>query len=489
MIQIMKKLYILVLMPMIAGTNVLAQTSELTLMDAVAMAREKSVASRQAYTQKQTDYWRWRTFASDFKPQLSLNGSVPGFTRSFIEVRQPDGTVAFQSVSNNNSSLNLSLSQSIARTGGTVFIQKQVQRFDDFDRRTTLYNGVPLAFGLSQPLFRFNQMKWDKKIEPLKYNESLQKYLESMELVGVNVTAYYFDLLIAQVNLQIAEKNLKNNDTLYRIAEERLALGRISNNDLLQLQLTVLNARKDLAAAQQEVEVAMLRLKSFMGYRDETRLVLEVPLQIREFVVDGKRAINEAFNNRSDAIAFRRKMLESERDLNKAKAENGLNASLNLAFGLSNRGTKPIDIYRNPQDREFVEIQFTLPVMDWGRSKSRTETAKANLELTRQTVEQEKLTFEQEIYTQVTLFDMLKNQVKLTAETDRIAANRYQIAQDRFILSDLSITDLGIALQEKDRAKRDYILALRDYWNAYFTLRYLTLYDFELNQTLDKSNN
>ena len=79
---------------------------------------------------------------------------------------------------------------------------------------------------------------------------------------------------------------------------------------------------------------------------------------------------------------------------------------------------------------------------------------------------------------------MLQEQVKLTAETDEIADNRYQIAQDRFILSDLSITDLGLAMQEKDAAKRDYIIALRDYWRVYYILRLFTLYDFELNQPI-----
>jgi outer membrane protein TolC len=197
-----------------------------------------------------------------------------------------------------------------------------------------------------------------------------------------------------------------------------------------------------------------------------------------------KKALSEALGNRSDAIAFRRRMLEAERDMEKAKKENGLNANLNLALGLSNRGDTPLDVYKKPQDRQFVEIQFTLPIMDWGRSKARVETAKANLQYAQQSVEQDKLTFQQEIYTQVTLFEMLQKQVNLTKETDDIATNRYQIAQDRFILSDLSITDLGIALQEKDRAKRDYIQALRDYWQAYFKLRLYTLYDFELNQKL-----
>lgn len=122
--------------------------------------------------------------------------------------------------------------------------------------------------------------------------------------------------------------------------------------------------------------------------------------------------------------------------------------------------------------------------MDWGRSKSRTETAKANLTLAQQTADQDKITFRQEIITQIALFEMLQQQVQLSKEADQIASQRYQIAQDRFLLSDLSVTDLSIALQEKDGAKRDFILALRDYWQAYYSLRWLTLYDFEKNQKI-----
>lgn len=459
-------------------------SQQLSLGEVIQRSRENAIAARRAHTQKETAYWEWRSFQSNFRPQLSLGGNLPGFTRSFVEVVQPDGTIAFNPISINNSALELSLSQSIAKTGGTIFMQKQVQRFDDFDRNNTLYNGIPFAIGISQPLFRFNPMKWDKQIEPLRYAESQQAFAETMEEVALTATTYYFDLLLAQINLQIAEKNLSNNDTLYRIAQERLTLGKISQNDLLQLRLGVLTAQKDLSAARQQAEVATLQLRTYIGDRGSSAFDLDIPAQIRSIKVDGQRAIQEAYANRSDATAFKRRLLEATRDVDKAKGDNGLNASMSLAFGFSNRGKQPLDIYRNPQDREFAEIQFNLPIMDWGRSKSRTETAKANMLLTQQTVEQDKLTFEQEIFTQVTLIDMLQEQAKLTAEADAIASERYQIAQDRFLLSDLSITDLSIALQEKDRAKRDFILALRDYWRVYYTLRWLTLYDFENMQKI-----
>ncbi|GAA4414873.1 TolC family protein [Nibrella viscosa] len=462
-----------------------AQTEPVTLQEVVTIARQQSIAAKQATTQQRTNYWKYRTFLADFRPQLGVNGTLPGFTRSFIEVIQPDGTIAFQPISNNNSVVALLLSQNIPQTGGSIFVQKQIQRFDNFRDNNTLYNGIPFGIGLSQPLFRFNQMKWDRKIEPLKYAEGNQQFVESMEEVALNATGFYFDLLVAQVNLQIAEKNLMNNDTLYKIALKKLELGRISQNDLLQLELSVLTARKDLASAQQTAEVASLKLRTYMGYRDERRLDLALPTQIVPFQIDIQKALNEAFANRSASIAFRRRLLEAEREVDKAKKENGLNASLNAAFGLSNRGARFSDVYVRPQDREFVEVQFSVPIMTWGRAQARTETARANQELARQSVEQDKLTFEQQIYTQVTLLQMLQKQVKLTSEADQIAQNRYQIAQNRFLLGDLSVTDLGIAMQEKDRAKRDAVLALRDYWQTYYTLRLLTLYDFEHDQKIN----
>ena len=459
---------------------------KLTLDDVVQLARDQSIAGKQAATLQKTSYWKYRSFLADFRPQLSLDGSLPGFTRSFIQVQQPDGTVAFQPVSNNNSLLNLSLSQNIPLTGGAIYVQHQLQRFDDFLNRNTLYNGIPFGIGLSQPLFRPNPMKWDRRIEPLRYAESNQQYVENMEQVALDATGLYFDLLVAQVNLQIAETNRANNDTLFTIAQHKLALGKLSRNDLLQLQLSVLNARKDLASARQAAEVASLTLRTFISAQDSQSKPLElvVPNQVSTFAVNIQQAIAEALANRSDAIGFQRRLLEASRDVDRARKENGLNASLNANFGLTNRGNRPGDVYIRPQDRQFVEIQFAVPIMTWGRAQARTETARANQQLVEQTVEQAKRTFEQQIYTQVTLLDMLREQVKLTAEADGIAQSRYQIAQDRFKLSDLTVTDLGIAMQDKDRARRDAILALRDYWQSYHTLRLLTLYDFELGQKI-----
>src|SRR5205085_4111708 len=164
--------------------------------------------------------------------------------------------------------------------------------------------------------------------------------------------------------------------------------------------------------------------------------------------------------------------------------DNGLNATLTAMLGYSNTSPTMSKLYQSPQNQQMLQLELDIPILDWGRSKSRVKTAEANLKFIEYAVEQDKQTFKQQIITQVTLFDMMKDQLSLTARADSIAYEKSQIAKDRYVLGNLSITDLSIAFQEKDQAKRDYISALRDYWSAYYQLRYLSLFDFETNQKI-----
>jgi outer membrane protein len=459
-------------------------TLVLSLSQVVDMARSRSIASKQAFTTRETKYWLYRTYRSNYQPQLSLNGTLPGYNKTFTEVQQPDGTILFQSIHNNNSSLNLSFSQSIAATGGTVFGTTRLQRFDDFDRKNTLYNGVPFGIGYSQPLFQFNPLRWDNKIEPLKFNESKQAYIESMEQIAINANGYYFDLLLAQVNYQIAETNLQNTNMIRRVANEKFELGKITRNEILQLELEQLKAQKAAGIARRDMEIATLNLRSYTGLQNIDKISLLLPVAVINMEVSVNKVLKEAYENRSDAIAFVRRMSEAKRDVSKAKGDNGLNATLTAQLGFSKSGPSVPKVYQSPQDQQEIQISFIIPILDWGRSKSRTKTAEANMQFTAYAVEQDKQVFTQEIVTQVTLFEMMREQLTFTAKADSIASEKYQIAKDRYVLGNMSITDLGIAFQEKDQAKRDYVSALRDFWGAYYQLRYLSLYDFEKNEKI-----
>ncbi|MEJ2882233.1 TolC family protein [Pedobacter sp. GR22-6] len=463
-------------------------TLKLSLMEIVARAKNNSIAAKQAVTVKETKYWEWRTFKSNYQPQLALSGILPGYNKTYAQVLQPNGTISFQPIRNDNSSLKLDFTQSIAATGGTVYGTTELQRFSDFDRNTVLYNGTPYGIGYLQPLLQFNRLKWDKKIEPLKYKESQQAYIESQEQISLKVTEYFFDLLLAQENLHLSESNFSNTEKILNIANTKFELGKIARNEILQLQLERLNAQKSVGTAKRDVEIATLNLRSYAGIEGNERLLVLKPAPPNHTMdIPEEKVLAEALENRSDAIAFARRLAEAKRDIQKAKGENGLNATLRANLGFSNAGTRIPDVYRSPKSQQSVEIQLSIPVLDWGRSKSRTRTAEANAQLAAYEVEQARLTFRQEITTQLSLFHMMKEQMLLTEQAAGIAKEKYQIATERYVLGNLSITDLSIAFQENDRARRDEVAALRNFWAAYYQLRYLSLYDFEKNEKIKES--
>jgi outer membrane protein TolC len=168
----------------------------------------------------------------------------------------------------------------------------------------------------------------------------------------------------------------------------------------------------------------------------------------------------------------------------KAKGENGLKVNLFGTFGLTNVAERLPGIYTNAKDQQEIRLGFQIPILDWGRSASRIKTAQSNHKLVEARVKQARISFEQEIYTTLRQLSMIQDQMKTNAEADLTASQRFEIAKKRYFLNDLSITDLNIALQEKDQARRDYIFSLKSFWNAFFNLRVLTLYDFATNSKI-----
>jgi len=82
------------------------------------------------------------------------------------------------------------------------------------------------------------------------------------------------------------------------------------------------------------------------------------------------------------------------------------------------------------------------------------------------------------VIVQVEQFNLLKVQIETANEADKVAENGYQISLKKFQNGEISITDLNISLSEREKAKRDYIASIEDYWESYYYIRILTLYDF-----------
>lgn len=454
-------------------------TIYLTLDQVVEMAKEESPEGKKAHTLFENRYWQYESFRADYMPQLSLSGQVPNFNRSIEPVTQNDGTEAFRSRSYSSSTLDLGINQQIGLTGGTVSFGSQLERIDVFtDTVQTTYLANPAVVSYRQPIMNFNNYEWDKKIEPLKYKKARKELNENIEKVGVQATELYFNLLLAQISLQIAEKNLSNSDTLLQISKGRYNLGKIAENELLQMELSLMNDSNDAARASLDVEMASLELAIFLGMSGKEIIKLDLPGEVPRFYVDESNALSFAIDNNSKLLDLNLQKLQAKKNLARAKRENGFSADLSASYGLTNSSPLLGSSYVNPLNQQRLRLGFNIPIIDWGRAKARKMSAKADLELTEVTVEQGQKSFEQDIKLLVRRFNMYRQNLRIAEKADDVAQKRYDIALKRYKIGKIGVLDLNVANQEKDAAKRQYIQALKTFWKTYFELRQKTHYDF-----------
>jgi outer membrane protein TolC len=409
---------------------------------------------------------------------LTLDGTIPSLSRSIEKITTPEGDF-FYNRNLASYSAGMSLTKNIGLTGGQIFLNSDLQRIDIFgDSTRTSYLSSPLNIGISQPLFNYNPYKWAKKIEPMRYNEAERRYIEDVEQINISASNLFFSLLDAQIRLRIQQLNLANNDTLYQIARGRFNIGTIAENELLQIELSLLNAQSAVESASLDVQMKAFNLKSFLRLPEDSELELISPTAPDAPVIDAQIAVSEARENRSDALAYERRMIVAESGVNRAKTENRFNANLYAVYGLTQSTSDFSNVYKNPQEQQRVVLGIQVPILDWGLTRGKIKLAESDRDLERTAVQQEMIDFDQQIFLKVMQFNMQRNQLAIAAKSDTVAVKRYEVTKQRYLIGKIGIIDLNLAQTEKDNAQQGYIAALSSYWRSFYELRKLTLYDF-----------
>src|SRR5690349_14620005 len=160
-----------------------AQT-KYTMEDVLQMAKSQSPFSKQAETRKENRYWQYKFYKSDYNPQLRLSGNLPDYNQDYFQNTTDEGKIEFQSRERTNAIVNLGLQQPIYFTGGTISVNSNLNKINDFYYDYSTWNGTVVNVRLDQPILNFNQLRWNKMTEPVRYEESKRSYVEEMELIS-----------------------------------------------------------------------------------------------------------------------------------------------------------------------------------------------------------------------------------------------------------------------------------------------------------------
>lgn len=458
---------------------------EITLNEAISIARIQSVDAAVALNELKTSYWEYRTFRADLLPEVNFEGTLPNYNKSYSSYQNADGSYSF--VRNNTLGLtgNLSINQNLWFTGGRLSLNSSLDYFGQLgvggDRQ---FMSVPITLQLNQPIFGVNSLKWSKRIEPVRYAEAKAAFISATEQVTMRTITYYFDLLLAKETLGTAKQNRANADHLYEVAIAKRKMGQISENELLQLKLSALNAKAALTESESNLNAKMFQLRSFLGVGEDETLKPTLPESVTDSKIEYNQVLNKAQERNSFAQNIRRRQLEADFEVATAR---GKLRSIDLfaSVGFTGKNADFPAAYRNLQDNQIVQVGVKIPILDWGKRRGKVRVAKSNREVILSKIRQDQMDFNQDIFLLVENFNNQAQQLSIAKEADVIAQQRYKTSIETFLIGKINTLDLNDAQSSKDEARQKHISELYSYWYYFYQIRSLTLWDFATNTELE----
>ena len=472
---------------LILVTSVFGQ--KISLDEAIQKAHTNSPLAKQVRSRFEAEQWRFKSNKAFLQPQLGFSAQVPGFTRTINQITQPDGSILFRPLSQNFSSGTLSLSQNLLATGGTLSLNSGLSRIDLFENQEGTPNyywrSAPLFLSYSQPLFRINQTKWNWQQQKISYDEATRFQLEQLEDLNISVTQKYFELLISEVQLKNAQYNLRNNDTIFRISKGRYGIGKIAENELLQVELGLMNARNSVERSTVSKLTSEKELRNLLGeYEKSGTILVTLPALVPRPDIDIEKAQLEAKENRSDYKTLEMNANMARMNLRSSQISRRFTADLNLSVGFNQTATNLNSAFKNLESQQSAFVGINVPLSNGGRNKAQVKQAEAELNATLENIQNRKNVIEIEVFNQVMQIRQLQASLDISAKADTIAQRRYEMAKNRYLIGKIDITNLTIAQQEKDEALINYLQTLQQYWLSWYSLRRATLFDFMQSKKL-----
>ncbi len=485
----MKKIILFVFMACLGELALNAQHKvRLDLQRTIGLATDSSLTAYRYQSVYLSGYWTYRAYKAARLPSLTLEMTPAKYYR-YITQRydsQADRDL-YREQQMFNSAATVEVEQNVDWLGGTLYASSSLNYLRNFGETTyTQYSSVPFQLGYTQDLLGYNAFKWDKRIEPLKYEKTQKQYIYNLETASEEAITYFFALAMAQSEYKMAQDNVTSSDTLYAIGKMRYKIASISQADLLTLNLDKVNAGNSLVNARIALKRAMYSLASYLNMDKNTQIELALPSKLHDMEISADEALEKAKANNPTYLEQRQNVLEAQQNVSKTKVQSYLSANFSASIGFNQVADHLADAYKRPLQQDVVAFSLSIPLVDWGVRKGKYNVAKNNLNVAQITAKQEGMNVEQEVIMTVSDFNVQQSLIASAEKALDIAEMAYDQTCKRFLIGKVDVNSLTLALNRQQTAQQNYVTALENYWLSYYKIRRLTLYDFATRRPLVK---
>ncbi|POR21773.1 hypothetical protein BWK58_11915 [Flavobacterium columnare] len=314
-------------------------------------------------------------------PKVSVSVNLP-YQRSITEIIQTNGSQKFIERNFLNSSMNLSISQVVPFTGGTLSLSSSLNNALDFNNKISSFSSNWGNISYYQTINGYNSFKWSKKLNPLRIRKNSIDYLKQKLKLKYEVSKLYSETQLIQLKIELIQQNVIKTEKLLFELEEKFKLGRITKIELEQVKIALEQFRGELEVNILQYNSGVEVLKDMIGSAVNEDLYL-TPIIQEDFFIDKDLLIKAILDNDFD-IEKAIKILEIDSNADKIKKEGAVSVNLQLGLGLNSTASDLSNLYNTPSQSQFITIGTKIPILDWGKARKNYNLAKLekeNLEL------------------------------------------------------------------------------------------------------------
>lgn len=461
-------------------TGMAQTTVRLDLERTVELATDSSLTADRYRSVFHEARYAWLSWMAGRKLQLELSTTPLNFeqlmTQRYVSDTDND---EYRQQKRLLSSASVQAQQVMEPWGGSFYASTGLAYLGNYGDFTQHQFAVtPVLVGYRQELLGYNPYRWNRQTEPMRLTVAQQQMNYSVEQTAAEAVKRFFLLAVTQEQLKMAQEQIQSCDTILAIGNRRFRIASISKAELDILTLQRSLAATTLKSAQLSHQQAVRSLAVWLGMDEQTRLELMIPSVLPSLEVTASDAIAHASRNNPNYLSMQLKELEARRDAEQLKRKKGLNASIDASIGLNQVAERFGHAFRSPLVQNQVMVSLTVPIVDHGKKRNAWLAAQSKAETAAHQREEQRRDTELDVMQTVAEVDQRQSMVGDAHRSLQIAEDAYTAMLQRFIRGQANVNDLSLAQQYWQTARVDHVKALQDFWNSYFHLRLLTLYDY-----------
>jgi len=474
----MKKSILLITSILLLLASGQTRAQVLSLEKAVRLAQDSAILAYQSKNAMLRSQWEYEQFLATRRPQLSfiLEPGYQNFTfepgLSYLKMRNYNML---------NTIGQLRVEQQALGIGGEFYAGSSLLWTEYFgSEQQRAFSTIPISVGYSNEMIGYNNHKWDRQLNDFHMESERKAYLHSLSKIASEAEQYYLDYVIASSICDIYSSNASTFLKMYEIGKEKFDMAGISKNELCALQLQYVNAENTLFSAMQERDNARESLLSYLRIEDDGQeFDVTVPEVGKYINIDAEEAIAKAKANNPEFREKEEQIIAARQRSDKAKVQASIvQSALDLNVGMQSSNSTFATAYNGQKAFFYGGITLRIPIFDGGLAKSRKKAAEFNL----QEAEDAQLEAERKLDLAVRLalkeFNTQQNLILRTKKVLDLADESFELARSLYGDGEADINTFMLAQTRKDDAHANYLKSLKLYWDSYYKLQEICVYNF-----------